>query len=228
MKRHRIVGIVLAVATLALLVYSKQLQGRAVTLRSGVGKLAAARRPIVETAASIESNAAPADAPIPQPLTDKEKAELLRLRGQVQPLLRRQAELAVHSNRHAQLRSQIEAARKAGGPPPSGYIRRADARQAGNTTPESAFETFLWAIEHRDTNVFLNSLTGHSREMMGRLVSALPKGAFFEKLPIPGGRIVVRKELAPDALELSVDFGAGTTFPMKVQREGTSWFLELE
>ena len=161
-------------------------------------------------------------------LTQAEKSELLRLRGQIRPLQLQLAGLAGLTNRNARLQRELADVRKLGGPPPPGYVRRSEARNAGTATADASFETLLWAVEHQDTNVLLSVTGGLWGDAIAKQLAGSTVEEFFKSLPLPGGRILARKELSPDAQELSVELAPGTVMPFKCRRERGAWVFVME
>lgn len=146
-------------------------------------------------------------------LTDAERTELLRLRGEVTTLNGRLGELASVEQRHNALRAQLNKARanprSVEAVVPEGYILRTKARNAGWATPEAALETFLWAIEHRDQTALLNTITSDKPELLSDLadpaklqtfwaeVGTVPGFQPVEKTPQPDGSVAMKLAVIP-------------------------------
>jgi hypothetical protein len=165
----------------------------------------------------------PPASPLPgSALTEAEHLERLRLRGQIQPLVTRLAELSGVSNQHARLQA---AAAPAAFPPP-GYVRRADAQNRGAESPETALETFLWASQQQNTEVLLTLLPPPVRDSLAQQLASGKAPDFFKSQPsLPGFRITGRQEVSPDEVTLTVEVAPGATFPITFQREGAAWRL---
>jgi len=196
MNRHLILGSGLAVTAASLFLLALRQHRRAGELR------------VILEAGAIQSSArnalTPSEAPRSEAdrgeatLSEAEHLELLRLRGQIQPLLERHAALVTLSNRNVNLQAKLVAARATMNFPPPGYIRRADAQNRGALSPEAALETFLWAMQNQDTNVFFSVLNAKSRENMGHQLAQNGIEQFFKSQGgFPGARIVERKEVPP-------------------------------
>lgn len=169
---------------------------------------------------------APPDAPAHVPLTDSEREELLTLRGQIRPLATQVAELTTLSNKHARLLEQLSAARKMAEPLPPDYIRRAEARNVGNATPEAAFQTFLWAVVQRDTNALLSVVSGPMREEISEQLAVQKLEQFFsEAWQFPGGRVADRQDAGSGKVALKIEFAPGLFQSMTFEHEATGWTL---
>lgn len=164
--------------------------------------------------------------PAPTPVA---RVELMRLRSQVTELRERVRDKERVSNQLAQARSQLAAVdRYANGRVPAGFRRRQDARQIGGATPDGAVETFFWAIEHRDTNVLLQSVLPEAREQLHSQMATRGSAEFFDGAKFLSGFLIVgRTNLAPDLMELQVEVGAATPMPMKLRLMDGAWRLGL-
>ncbi len=162
------------------------------------------------------------------PLSEAEHLELLKLRGQVKPLVEQLARSAVLSNQNARLQAKLAAARKPAPQPGPGYIRRAEARNLGNATPETALETFLYAAQNRDTNALFLVMGERMREIMApELARQGVEGFFKSQGTVPGARVASRKEVGPDRVELLVEFIPGApNMPLNFVRSAAGWELE--
>lgn len=72
------------------------------------------------------------------------------------------------------------------GPPPPGYVRRSEARNAGTATADASFETLLWAVEHRDTNALFSVTDGPWRDSIVRQLAGSTVEELFKSMPLPG------------------------------------------
>ena len=161
-----------------------------------------------------------------EPLTEEEHLELLQLRGQIRPLTDRLAAISVLSNRNVRLHARLTAAQAASTFPGPGYIRRTEAKNRGNQTPEAALETFLWATENRDTNAILTILGSPLRQsMMADLDQQGVETFFKSQVRVPGARIVTRRDITDNEAELTVEFGPGASAPMRFHRENGGWVM---
>jgi len=124
-------------------------------------------------AAPVESNT-PAAGAKSAPLTPAEKFELMKLRSQVTDLRERLRARAGISNEHAVLQARLTTATNAAsGRVPPGWVRRKDARHRGFSRPQDAFETFIWAVETRNTNVLFEAV---APTMRAHLAQAFQRG----------------------------------------------------
>lgn len=162
--------------------------------------------------------------PAPTPAA---RVELMRLRSQVTELRERLRERDKVSNELRKLEAQVDAAgRYANGRFPAGFRRRQDARAVGAATPEAALETFLWAMEHRDTNAFLESIDPRLRNQFAEQLATGGGDQFFaEGRVLPGFLIVGRTNVEPDMVELRVEAGVGGSLPLKLRRVDGAWRL---
>jgi hypothetical protein len=162
----------------------------------------------------------------PAELSPAEHLELLQLRGRVRPLMDQIAEARTGTKRVAQLRVQLANLRKLSEPPSPGYIRRSEARNLGNGTPETVFETFLWAAEHRDASTLLGLLDEPGRQSLERQLNDQGPDKFFHEVTsLPGGRVVQRKESQDHTVELEVEFTPGMTNRIKFQPATNGWVM---
>jgi len=162
-------------------------------------------------------------------------SELLRLRSEVNRLTRRKQELASAVAENERLKAQLERAQtNAAALPPDylnkGYIRRTTAQKAGFGTPQTTLETFLWAVQHHDSEAFLECLTPESRQ---KLEGAQQNGAqsfdqiFSHAAEIPGLRIIRSVPNERDGLKLEVEAAPGMPLPsgMNVRQINGEWKL---
>lgn len=174
----------------------------------------------------IEQSMLPTPSPTMAALTPAEHEELLKLRGQVRPLLDQLAERKSDTNRLARLRDQIEAIQKIKAPRGPGYIPRSDARNLGNGSAEASIETFLWAIQHRDTNVLFSVLSSAMREAMGQRLAEQGTEKFFkEEFQLGGLRILAAHQLDAETMELTFEPLPGESEKVKFRRENNGWVM---
>lgn len=162
-------------------------------------------------------------------LSEAEKLELLRLRGEATRLRDRVRQLSGLRVENEKLRAQLNAAGPTGAAPglPAGYLRRRDAQYTGYGSPEATLQSLLWAIEHRDTNILLAAFDAdHSQAMRDALTQAGTEEFWKETRIIPGWRIVARESVANDEVDLKVEFVPGDTpQSMRLKRVGSEWKL---
>jgi len=159
-------------------------------------------------------------------LTPAEHEELLKLRGQVRPLLDQLAERKSDTNRHSRLLDQISAIQKIKAPRGPGYIPRSEARNLGNASPEASMETLLWAIQHRDTNVLFGVLGSPMREGMAQQLADQGAEKFFkEAFPLSSLRIVGSRPVDADTALLIFETLPGESETVKFHRENNGWVM---
>lgn len=166
------------------------------------------------------------------PLTQAETLELMRLRSEVTRLQARQRELAEVRAENQRLRAQAVApATNLNTSLPSlppGYVRRSEAQNAGFATPAAALQTFFWAVEHRETNVFLEALMPAFAEKLRAAAESQANDIFDEAGKMPGFR--VREQVAsPDgSVELELEILPGDTMPrLRARPVAGQWRLDF-
>lgn len=200
------------------------LEAQAVQVRAEVAsrvRAAEASRPAVE----------PAPAAGLAPLDSEEKIELMRLRDRISTLRERQRGAGTLSNEQVRLKAQLASLRAGGARPvPEGYVRRGEARQAGLATPEAALESVLWALERRDWQALVRMLASHGTpegQAAGRWWGSEDGQRELEQMAtgIPGFRVVGRREVQPDRVELEVGLGptVGATMDLQFRRVDGEW-----
>jgi hypothetical protein len=164
-------------------------------------------------------------------LTPAEKLEQARLRAEVARLRERQRTLAGAAEENQRLRAKL--ARSGTNavsrdlPLPPGYIRRSAARLQGYDTPRHALESFIWAIEQRDTNSLFAALHPEDASGMADQLARQGTDAGFQELAQIPGYVVSREEPAGDEeTTLWLEFAPGTTpTDLKFQRVDGQWRL---
>ena len=154
-----------------------------------------------------DSSPMPAATPVPDAATP----ELLQLRSQVSQLTERKRELAGARSENQQLLAQ-QAARKvnpASNALPAGYIRRADAKWAGTSSPENTMQSFLWAVQNHDLTNLLQVVGERTAAEM--LKAAHDQGSDFFKgaSSLPGMRLVNQKQLPDGSISARMEFMPG-------------------
>ena len=144
-------------------------------------------------------DASPAPAPAAtNSLTSAEQVELLRLRADVTRLRQRERELSGAKADNQSLKAQAAAGTNGAGGSivfPPGWVRRRDAQFVGTTSPEATLQSFLWALEHRDTNVLFQVVTGDGASELRRAMEHDPSPSFWDEAgKIPGFRLLGRRE----------------------------------
>jgi hypothetical protein len=155
------------------------------------------------------------------PVPDGASPELLRLRSEVSQLTERKRELAGARSENERLRAQL-AARKANPSAevalPPGFIRRADARWMGMSTPENTVESFLWALQNHDLTNLVQLLTESSATNMLRAASRSPEYFFLSAtMEMPGMRLVNQKQLPDGSISAQLELPPGSAAEYKLQ-----------
>ena len=159
--------------------------------------------------------------------------ELLRLRNEVTRLNARKRGLAGVVEENERLKSQLESSQtnaQAGNQLPAGYIRKAQAQFAGYSTPENAFNSFLWALRTHETTMLLQSLTpGAAQKLQARLQDPGQAGEFFRNLDaLPGLAIQNRKDQPDGSVQFEVEIMPGMPKEtMGLQLISGEWKLDL-
>jgi hypothetical protein len=138
----------------------------------------------------------------------------LQLRSEVTRLKARQRELAGASAENERLRAQLANSgtnAPTAVPLPAGYIRKAEARMAGYSTPESTIESFLWALHNHDLTSLNKALSpaavqdlqaqlqrsGQKPEEFFKNADSLPGLAIRSQQALSDGSVAVLVEPAP-------------------------------
>jgi len=136
--------------------------------------------------------------------------ELLRLRSQVGQLERRKRELAVVPDENKRLQAQLVTKATHGTNSvalPAGYIRKAEAKNAGFGSPEASVHSLLWAIEHRDLPTLLQCFgPEQSKRLAAQMAEqgATSEEFFKDASGLPGLFITGRETKEDGTVELSV------------------------
>ncbi|EEF57552.1 hypothetical protein [Pedosphaera parvula] len=149
--------------------------------------------------------------------------ELLRLRGEVTSLRNQREQTSFvdrQSNSHPL--STLEHFSQA-------PVAKESFAFAGYGSPESAFQTALWAMSNGDTNAILASLTPDERVKKEKEWTGLSEAEVLTRTTndlseIRGYRIIGREVISDDEVELKVDFDADLTkMKMRVKRVDGEW-----
>jgi hypothetical protein len=175
-------------------------------------------------AATATSTASRTDAP----LTPDERIELMRLRSRVTDLKEKQRALAGIRKQHEDLRAKLTSASNyARGTLPAGYVRRMEAKNLGNTTPEGTIETFLWALQSRNIQVLTSLMPEAERQQFEAQIAKSGPDAFFNDAPaFPGFAIRSREDQGPDHVTLNLEMGPKNPWKVKLQRQNGAWSIE--
>jgi hypothetical protein len=161
--------------------------------------------------------------------------ELLRLRGEV-GVLRRQTEgLERVQNENRRVRVAWENSVKNPGSGASGadYWPRDSWAFAGQTTPEAAFQTAIWATSNGDLKTLLASATGEFRQMIEKDIESKSDSeasikAMDEVMRLTSIRVLSREVQGDDTVVLTVAFEEQNNVhveDMLVKRIGNDWKL---
>ena len=185
-----------------------------------------------------QSRATAATQPVAKPvlatnqLSEKDKLELLRLRGEVTRLRERQRELAgvKAENQALRARAGVKGTNAVGAQIalPPGYVRRQDAQFVGQATPEAALQSFFWAIQNRDTNTLLRVLDDRGSQEMLREMERQDEAKFWEGTGIiPGYRLISSEPRSDSEVVLKVEIMPGDNPQDMVARlVGNEWKLQ--
>jgi hypothetical protein len=164
------------------------------------------------------------------PLTPDQRGELLRLRGQIEPLRQAARERAQLEAANRQLRTalaapeqQLAEARLA-----PNFWPKDQLAFAGYTDPESALKTLLWAISKRDLNAFLACWPGDSdgqpRDKVEAEASPVLKMLSDSLAPSVGFHVLDKKTKPPQNVILNLSFdGEGRARKFELTRVGNEW-----
>ncbi len=182
--------------------------------------------------AATQSVAIARPASAPGQLSEADKLELLKLRGEVTRLRERQRELAGVKAENQALRARAGVkGTNAVGPQvalPPGYVRRQDAQFLGQATPEAALQSFFWAIQNRDTNTLVRLLPDEGVQDMLREMEKQGEAEFWEAIGIiPGFRLVGSERRSDTETVLKVQIMPGDNAQsMTARLVGNEWKLQ--
>ena len=159
--------------------------------------------------------------------TEDDRAELIRLRGQVAGLRRNAQDRETARSELAQLRTQLQSASAAkseqgGQILAEGLAPALSWRNAGFNSPAEAYETLHWALNYGQAQVFMKAfvLDGEAKAKADALFATIPeslrkKYSSAEELmaallinttPVAGMRIVEQTATSPDETKLKVQY----------------------
>lgn len=184
-------------------------------------------------AATVPDPAEPVGPTRASPLSEAEKIELLRLRGEV--ARRRSA-----GNSLTELKAE-NARLKAIGPArggtskrirlPEGYHLASQAKFAGYATPENTLETLAWAVCQRNTQVLLNVFDTETASKINQTLNERGLSNVFDGLQgFVGYRIRSSRPKADDGVELEVQLNPNSERQLEkvsLQRSNGAWKLLL-
>ncbi len=153
-----------------------------------------------------------------QPLTAAESLERLKLRAEFTQLKQQNGDLAEYERWNRSLAEQVKAlgikSPRSDSRPDRPFIPTKEVRMLGTSGPEEAFQSFVYALVHRDTNV-LGQVTGPAM-----LESIMKDSQLFEKANIPEAFQIRRITRGEDHAELEI--------AIKVKNEENTESVSLE
>lgn len=164
------------------------------------------------------------------PLSAQERLELMDLRRRVTELSDAKRRLAGVADEHARLTIQAADAKKLSDRKfPDGWVARSLARNRGFATPQAAFETLVWAIHNRDTNVLFQALVPEIHAQVAQNQERSGLDAFWaESQRIPGFVVRSATPVGDGEQELVVEMAPGVTLPkLRAARVNGGWRLNL-
>jgi len=138
--------------------------------------------------------------------------ELLRLRNEVTQLMQRKKTLGNIESEHQRLQIQISERGTNSNTLPPGYILKRNAQWMGMNTPENTLQSFLWAIQNRNTETLFQLLTPENAKRLKDQIDESGKvpEEFFTASP-PGARPLKQKTLPDGSVEMEVEFLPGVS-----------------
>lgn len=145
-------------------------------------------------------------------LTEAERLELLRLRGEITRMRERVRGMAGVRAENQQLKARLQQPVHTDGRQglPAGYQHRRAAQFAGYGSPEATIQSLLWATENRDTNALFAAFDTEQSQAMRNALARDDGGAFWNALRVvPGWRITSGGRRGADQAFLTVEFMPG-------------------
>lgn len=167
------------------------------------------------------------------PLNDPDSQELLRLRSEVTRLTASKRALSGIADENARLRGQLENSRTntaSGNPLPSSYMLKAHANMVGYSTPENAFQSFLWALRNHDLTNLLQALTPASaQKLQARFQDPGQATAFIRDMDaMPGLSLQSRKDMPDGSIQFEMEVIPGIPLEtVRAQPINGEWKLDL-
>lgn len=168
----------------------------------------------------------PAAAPVQTASTESPRSdsapssELLRLRSQVSQLTQRKRELATLPAENDRLRTQVATRSTnvvAGKTLPPGYIRKSQAQNVGYNTPEDTLQSFLWAIQNRDTNGLMQAMMPETVQKIAEEMDRHPGEMWNGLTNLPGMHVLDRQPMPDGGIELRVEIMPGEPMPQPMR-----------
>ena len=168
-----------------------------------------------------------------------ERSELLRLRNEARRLRSQKQEADRLRGENERLAANLNS----GSTTPSklsemeGYVGKETWANVGLTTPESAAQSFFWAVSTGNLDQLVACFApeaGEEISVMRRQIQQRPeefrKSFFSESNPfrkVNGYRIAERTSLAEDRIRVGIQVAAnGAVLPLTLRRVGNEWKIE--
>ena len=165
--------------------------------------------------------------------------ELPKLRNEVSQLRARRAELATARAENVRLLGAKSTGAMFPRKAPPGFISKAELKNAGCATPESAVETFFWAMRESRLDLMIQSLSPDHQDRED--FESLPPETRTQQINgFSGGNlgnprissfsdftVVEREQISEDTVVLSLrSSGAAKVAKYRLKRFGTEWKME--
>jgi TolA-binding protein len=171
-----------------------------------------------------------------QALAQDQLRELLRLRGQIEPLRQAATEQAQLQVTNAQLRAALALSERQSGEARAvpNFWAKDQLTFAGYADPEAALKTLLWAMNNGDAKSYLASwvsgpdvnmlFENQLRDKAGAELAAGGRMLTDTLGPAVGFHILDKSVKTPDEVVLNLSFdGEGKTRKFVMQRGGNEW-----
>jgi len=170
---------------------------------------------LVQLSAGADAAPSPAVASEPpKPSADLNSSELLRLLAEVARLTRRKQELSPTLTENQRLKARLAyVTTNAQAALPADYMRKSAAKNAGYATPQSAMETFLWAVQSKSITNLLDAFSPEEAvKMQQSFQNSRQNSEDFVKgaAVIPGFRILRTELNGPDQAKVYLEIIPGT------------------
>jgi len=199
-------------------------------LKAELSRVGSADSELVMAVDSSARPAPPASTGTAPGLNARDKIELMKLRSRVTELSEIKRRMARVSEENSALRARTAAlSNLAAHTYPPGWVKRADAKSAGFGTPEAAFETFVWALERRDTNALFQALTPEMHTSFLRQWQSVGPEEFWKVAGrIPGFRVSKVTPISDSEVQMEIDMIPGMPSPeVKASRIDGRWRIRM-
>jgi hypothetical protein len=196
-----------------------------------VQNLRAERKALIARLSSVDSDASGApirdhasqDAAMPP--------ELLQLRSEVTRLAARKRQLASAPEQNKQLRLALNAQSASTNTLPPGFVRRTQAKFAGYHSPQDTLQSFLWAMQNRDTTNMLHALAPSSAQQLQAELQRDPQASsrlFEEMQAFIGFRILDQRQTVDGSMRAKVEVAPGLpAADIQFRLTNGQWLMEL-